>query len=63
MTNESKKLISTICIYASLGLFIAAIYGKLMAGQEPRWSKLAYTFGVMLVLVNIFLTRYAKRGS
>lgn len=61
MTNESKKLLSTICIYASIGLFISAIYGMLFVKPEPHWSKLAFAIGIPLSLLGNFLLMKARR--
>jgi Mg2+ and Co2+ transporter CorA len=61
MTNESKKLLSTICIWASIGFFIPALYGMAFVNPEPRWSKLALSIGIPLSLLGNFLLMKAKR--
>jgi hypothetical protein len=63
MTNESKKRLSTICIYASIVLLVPALYGMLFVKPEPGWSKLGFALGIPVSLLGNFLAMKAKWGD
>ncbi|HEX8162928.1 MAG TPA: hypothetical protein VF538_13745 [Pyrinomonadaceae bacterium] len=63
MTDESKKRIATICIYASAVLLLPALYGMLFVEPEPGWSKLCFALGIAASLVGSVLVMRAKRGD
>jgi hypothetical protein len=63
MTNERKKLLSTICVYASIVLLLPALYGMLFIEPEPGWSKLGFALGIPVSLVGNFLAMKARRGD
>jgi hypothetical protein len=63
MTNERKKLLSTICIYASILLLLPALYGMLFVKPEPGWSRLGFSLGVPISILGSFLAMKAKWGD
>ena len=63
MTNESKKRLSTICIYASILILLPSLYGMLFVKPEPGWSKLGFSLGIPVSILGNFLAMKARRGD
>ncbi|MFL6229511.1 MAG: hypothetical protein ACJ741_12105 [Pyrinomonadaceae bacterium] len=63
MTNETKKRLGVVCMFAAIPLLVAAIYGMLFVEPEPRWSRLGYSLGFPLAMIGILLSSWAKRTS
>jgi Mg2+ and Co2+ transporter CorA len=63
MTDESKRRLSTFCIFASASILLAALYGMLFVKPEPGWSKLAASAGILLSLLGNFLAWRTRRAG
>jgi hypothetical protein len=60
MTNESKRRLATICLFASVVLLFPALYGKLFVKPEPGWSELGFAIGMPVSIIGNFLMVRAK---
>ena len=63
MTDESKRLLATICIYAAIPLLLPALCGMLFVKPQPGWSKLGFSLGIPISLLGNVLAMRAKRGD
>jgi hypothetical protein len=60
MTIESKRRLSTVCLFASIILLYPALYGILFVKPEPGWSKLCFALGIPVSILGNFLLVRAK---
>jgi Mg2+ and Co2+ transporter CorA len=63
MTEEGKKRLSTICIFAAIVPLLASIYAMTFVGPEPKWSHLAFTMGLFLSMIGMVLGIRKKRAN
>lgn len=62
MTEESKKRLVTICIFATILPLLASTYGMLFIKPEPGWTHPTGGLACCLLLIGIVLGSGKKRA-